>query len=292
MIFISSDNYYWGEDNKEHLYIDWYTDEEYRNGFVAKLHFAIDGNVIPSSDVTDVKIDADATGKGFYAERNDDGDWMLKFRNEDGSDSGDITLTVTAKDAEGKEITSPHTVNVVLEHRIHLWGVYGDEDNFTINKYPGSGTRYIAFHHDDNSDIGKCDVNLEVLDNTGIDIKAEYEDSGTDEEGQKYSSYKIVYSGAGNLTVGDEVKLKLTVTSNGITTVYDDIVMPVVKGYDMDTIVGSATMKGNGIAFSDYPWFLTAHPKSMPYVSIGITTAAWSCQRDSQFGPLVCAAHS
>ena len=202
-----------------------------------------------------MKIDADATGKGFYAERNDDGDWMLKFRNEDGSDSGDITLAVTAKNAEGQEIASQHTVNVVLEHRIHLWGVYGDEDNFTINKYPGSGTRYIAFHHDDNSDIGDCNVQLEVLGNTGIDIKAEYEDSGSDEEGQKYSSYKVIYSGAGHLAVGDKVKLKLTVTSNGITTVYDDIVMPVVEGYDMDTIVNSATMKGNGIAFHNDPWF-------------------------------------
>ena len=199
-----------------------------------------------------MNIDADATGKGFYAERNDGGDWMLKFRNEDGSDSGDITLTVTAKNAEGQEIASQHTVNVVLEHRIHLWGVYGDEDNFTINKYPGSGTRYIAFHHDDNSSIGECDVKLEVLGGTKIDIEAVYEDSGTD-EGQNYSSYKIVYSGAGNLAV-DAVKLKLTVTSNGVTTVYDDIVMPVVEGYDMEAIANSATMRGKGIAFRN-PWF-------------------------------------
>ena len=201
-----------------------------------------------------MNVDADATDKGFYAERNEDGDWMLKFNNEKGKDSGDITLAVTAKNAEGQEIASQHTVNVVLEHRIHLWGVYGDEDNFTINKYPGSGIRYIAFHHDDNRDIGKCDVNLEVLDNTGIDIKAEYEDSGIDEEGQKYSSYKVIYSGAGHLAVGDKVKLKLTVTSNGVTTVYDDIVMPVVEGYDMEAIANSATMRGKGIAFRN-PWF-------------------------------------
>ncbi|MDY4200856.1 MAG: hypothetical protein SOX90_10160 [Candidatus Fimadaptatus sp.] len=133
-------DYFYGE-NGAFLHVRKYSDDWYKENCAIKLTCELSNGAEAAS--YEVTITDDTTGKKFVV-NNENGNWILRPTATVGNDEGTITFSAKAFDAENKEIaTTNHTINVKMERLLYLSGALDESDNFTINKFLGSGEHTI-----------------------------------------------------------------------------------------------------------------------------------------------------